>query len=298
MFKNWVLYLLSWLVCIIFYCAYQQWFAWIALLILLVLPLFSLLCSLPAMLSGSLTINAPEVVTTGDVCHVNLGCKCPFPTPLWRCSIQVEHPMTGKTWELANDGQLPTNHCGVRILHVEKARIYDYLGLFALPLRGAEQFSVTVRPQPIPMALPNSSKQGRALRWQGKPGGGYSENHELRLYRPGDSTQQIHWKLSAKTGRLILREPQIPVGSTVTLRLNRGTTPGEADRATGRLLYVSQQLLAQGLRLRILCQGTSLPANSPEELLRSVDALLAMPLSCEPATQSGGYWIGGDLHET
>ena len=35
MFKRWVIYLLSWLVCIIFYCAYQQWFAWIALLTLL-----------------------------------------------------------------------------------------------------------------------------------------------------------------------------------------------------------------------------------------------------------------------
>ena len=298
MFKNWVLYLLSWLVCIVFYCAYLQWFAWIALLTLLALPLFSLLCSLPAMLSGSLTINAPEVVTTGDVCHVKVDCKCVFPTPFWRCGIQVEHPMTDKSHPLAKDGQIPTNHCGVVILKVEKARIYDYLGLFAFPMRGVEQQTITIRPQPIPTALPGSAKQGRALRWQGKPGGGYSENHELRLYRPGDSVHQIHWKLSAKTGRLILREPQIPVGGTVTLRLSRGTTPAEADRAMGRLVFVAQQLLAQGICLRILCQGTCLLANTPEELLRSVDQLLAMPLSHEPVPTSGGYWIGGDLHET
>ena len=298
MFKNWVLYLLSWLVCIVFYCAYQQWFAWIALLTLLALPVFSLLCSLPAMISSSLTVNAPEVVTTGDVCHVKIDCKCNFPTPFWRCLIQVEHPMTGKAYPLPKDGQLPTSHCGVRILNVEKARIYDYLGLFALPLRGGDQHTITVRPRPVPMALPSAAKQGRALRWQGKPGGGYSENHELRLYRPGDSIQQIHWKLSAKTGRLILREPQIPVGGTVTLRLDRGTTPAEADRAAGRLLYVAQALLAQGIRLRILCQGSCFPVNSPEELFRSVDQLLALPLSHEPAVQAGGYWIGGDLYET
>lgn len=298
MFKRWVIYLLSWLVCIIFYCAYQQWFAWIALLTLLALPLFSLLCSLPAMLSSRLTIKSPEVVTTGDVCHAEIRCSGPFPTPLWRCNLQIKQPMTGEITPLPKNGQLPTDHCGVLILTAEKPRIYDYLGLFALPVRVVGQPAVTVRPQPIPMHLPGAAKQGRALRWQGKPGGGYSENHELRLYRPGDSIQQIHWKLSAKTGRLILREPQIPVGSTVTLRLDRGTTPAEADRAMGRLIFLSQQLLAQGIRLRILCQGACLPAASPEELIHSVDQLLSMPLCREAVTHSGDYWIGGELHET
>ncbi len=296
MFKNWVIYLLSWLVCIVFYCAYQQWFAWIALITLLALPVFSLLCSLPAMLSSSLTIDAPEVVTTGDVCHVKLGCKCPFPTPNWRCDVYVELPMTFDEHPLAKDGQLPTDHCGLRILHVDHTRIYDYLGLFSLPLRGGAARTVTVRPRPIVMPLP-STAQGHAIRWQGKPGGGYAENHELRLYRPGDSIQQIHWKLSAKTGRLILREPQIPVGGTLTVRLDPGSTPSEADRAMGRLLYVSQALLEQGIRLRILCQGLCLPVNNPNELIAAMDQLLAKPMRCESVSHSVGYWIGGEPDE-
>ncbi|MBR2633811.1 MAG: DUF58 domain-containing protein, partial [Lentisphaeria bacterium] len=40
-----------------------------------------------------------------------------------------------------------------------------------------------------------------------KPGGGYGENYEIRQYRPGDNLNQIHWKLSAKVGDLMLREP-------------------------------------------------------------------------------------------
>jgi hypothetical protein len=66
----------------------------------------------------------------------------------------------------------------------------------------------------------------------------------------------------------------------------------------GRLIFVSQQLLAQGIRLRILCQGACLPASSPEELIHSVDQLLSMPLCREAVTHSGDYWIGGELHET
>ena len=182
MFKNWVIYLLSWLACIVFYCAYQQWFAWIALLTLLALPVFSLLCSLIAMLSGCLTINAPEVVTTGDICHVQLGCKCSLPTPYWRCTIRVEHLMTGEVYPFPKDGHIPTEHCGMVVCHIEKARIYDYLGLVAFSLRGPEQFTVSIRPKPLTMPLPGAAKDGRALRWQGKPGGGYGENHHRDVW--------------------------------------------------------------------------------------------------------------------
>ena len=49
-----------------------------------------------------------------------------------------------------------------------------------------------------------------ARAWKPKSGGVCRRNHELRLYRPGDSLNQVHWKLTAKTGKWMIRQPMEP----------------------------------------------------------------------------------------
>lgn len=276
MFRRWVLYLLAWLGCVVFYCAYRQWFAWLVLIAVLALPVFSLVVSLPSMLLARLELDCPEVLTMGEELKLRPRCRSVLPLTLWRCHIRVERLADGWTAALKENEALPTVHCGVLRCTVEKARVYDCLGLFAVPLRGCEEKLVWIRPKPVQAPLPGRVNQQRTLRWRPKPGGGYSENHELRLYRPGDNIQQIHWKLSAKTGRLILREPQIPDNGELTLRLKLSQQAEKRDQVLGQLLYVGQQLLQRGIRFRVLCQGMCLHVHSPEGLLQSVDKLLAV----------------------
>ena len=56
-----------------------------------------------------------------------------------------------------------------------------------------------------------------AVRLQAKKGGGFSEFHENREYRPGDSVRDIHWKLSGKTDKLIVRQAMEPVQRRLVL---------------------------------------------------------------------------------
>jgi uncharacterized protein (DUF58 family) len=149
--------------------------------------------------------------------------------------------------------------------------------------------------QPIPKA------------WRPKPGGGYAENHELRLYRPGDNIQQIHWKLSSKTGKLILREPMEPIQGLFLLRLDLNGSPEVLDRKLGRLLWLGNQLLERELPFRIQAltgKGIlNLPVSREAQLLRALDRLL---LSCpavegslldRPELADWQYFIGGDANE-
>lgn len=63
-----------------------------------------------------------------------------------------------------------------------------------------------------------------------------SEVFEIRAYRPGDKTAQIHWKLSQKTDTLMLRQGSLPVKNALLLVLeapqgNQGSQAGRLARA-------------------------------------------------------------------
>lgn len=302
-----IVYLLVWAGCILFFWAYRQWFAWFTLVAVLMLPLFSLLVSLPGILTAQLEIHGPDAVSAGTPCVVELRCRSFLPAPPWKCTMTVERPMTGRRWRIKSGQRLPTDHCGALICTANKPKICDYLGLFSFPLRGAESLTVTVRPTPVPMSQPPQFSRYTARAWRPKRGGGFAENHELRLYRPGDSIQQIHWKLSAKTGKLILREPMEPEKGRVLLRLDLRGNETQLDQTLGRLLWLGSQLLEIGMVFQIQCLTAMgrecFPVASTQELNDTIDTLLLR----EPAVTGSildrneaaawQYYIGGGTDE-
>ena len=66
MIRRWCLYLAVMLGLIVFYIAYQKWMAWLLLLAVLWLPAFSLLVSLPAMLTVRLSAGPGGTRPTGS----------------------------------------------------------------------------------------------------------------------------------------------------------------------------------------------------------------------------------------
>ena len=65
---------------------------------------------------------------------------------------------------------------------------------------------------------------------QERPGADLTETFQIREYVPGDSMRQIHWKLSGKFDRLIVRDPALPITRNVLVFWERTGQSGSVKR--------------------------------------------------------------------
>lgn len=291
----------------VYYVASGEWIAWILLLTALGLPWVSLLLSLPAILGFQAAPAGADVLEQGEEAELWLLGSCAVPMPPFRGQLRVTSLFTGKSWRYEQDKGFPTGHCGGYRVTVEKARVCDYLGLFSFRARKTKEQLLLVRPRPQAVTNLVDPQRMEINSWAPKPGGGFSENHEHRPYRPGDNLNQLHWKLSAKVGSLILREPMEPVQGAVLLTLSLRGTPQTLDRKFGRLLYAGNYLLERELDFEIRAltgQGVlACHVDSPAALSKAVDRLLCTPLADQTDAWDDGqeaswqYHIGGDADE-
>ena len=301
------LYLTVLLSCLVFYFAYGQWLAWLLLVAVAAVPWFSLVLSIPAMLRFRVSAAGSDILAPGTETDLWLLGKCSLPMPPFKGKIRLRSMLTGQSWRYSVSKGFTPLHCGGICATVEKARICDYLGLFSFPAKLGDPKTILVRPQSVAVPTPPDLHRYIARSWKPKFGGGFAENHELRLYRPGDNLNQVHWKLSAKTDKLILREPIEPERGLVLLTLNLRGSDAELDRKFGRLLWLGIYLLEQSVPFEIraltgagmLCFSVA----DSSDLQKATDSLL-----CTPAAQSGDlrernfpaswqYHIGGEPDE-
>lgn len=293
MLRNWLVYLLGLAGALVFHIYYFGWYSWFVLVLAVALPWFSLLVSLLAMLRTRLRMDAPALLTRNEAAYVTLRAGNGFlPQPLCRFRLTITAVMTGERRSLRQSTQsqgswyvpLDTSHAGAYLCQVEKARVYDYLGLFRLPVRAPAPVETVIRPVPRePARLPNL-RHFLVRQLKPKPGGGFSEEHELRDYRPGDSMREIHWKLSVKTDRTIVREAQEPVRGLTLLTFDLRGTPDRVDATLEELLWLSQWLLRHDTPHQILwidptdCQMATASMEREEDLQPLLGRLLRAPL--------------------
>lgn len=249
-----IVYLAALSGCLVFYCVYREWFSWLILVAVALLPWFSLLLSLPAMLTATAGLRCPETVRVGVPVRTALQVQCKFPTPPVSSRIRLHNTLTGGRFVGLPGERIPTEHCGCMVISYDRLFVYDYLGLFCRRLRKGDSTSIYIEPKAVPAKAPLSFEGGTVSAWKPKPGGGFSENHDLRLYRPGDDLRGIHWKMSAKTRKLIYREPIEPVQKGYLLTMTLSGSPQELDKKLGQLLCLSQTLLAQQISHQVQCQ--------------------------------------------
>ncbi|MBQ9148190.1 MAG: DUF58 domain-containing protein [Oscillospiraceae bacterium] len=275
------LYLTALVCCLVFYIAYQGWVSWILLLTMLGIPWLSLLLSIPVLHHFRVEADGPSFVQMGQSAQAELWGLSHLPQPLFRGQIYLRRCITGEVWRYREREAIPTDHCGGIVVTAQKVRVCDYLGLFRFKVKRLREKTILVRPNPVPVADPPDLSRYLARSWRPKPGGGYAENHELRLYRPGDGLNQVHWKLTAKTGKLIIREPMEPSRGLMLLTMDLCGTPDEIDRKFGQLLWMSRYLLAQNLHHELhALTGSGLEAftiGTEADLTAAVDRLLTCP---------------------
>jgi len=301
------IYLTVLLGCGIFYIAYGQWLSFLILVCAAALPWLSLLLSLGAMVTFRVSPTGPDALEMGEGGELWLLGSCTYPMPPFRGRLLLRHCFTGRSLRYREGLEALSSHCGGYTVTAERVRICDYLGLFSFPVWKKDSKIIRIRPRPVAVPVTGELHRHMARRWKPKSGGGYAENHELRLYRPGDNLNQVHWKLSAKTGQLILREPMEPQKETRLLTMNLRGRPEELDRKLGRLLWLGNYLLEQEIpfEIRVLTGSGILhfSAAQPRDLETAVDTLLCQPVAAEGDIRQMEYaacWrfhIGGEPDE-
>lgn len=192
--------------------------------------------------------------------------------------------------------KLGSAHCGRVQIQVERLRLYDPFGLIGIRCKCNAAAHVTVQPrgfvQTIWVSADASCPDDSPVYSQQKPGYDLSEVWQLREYQPGDSPRQIHWKLSSKLDKMVIREPSLPVRRSVLVFWERTqkSTPAETDAQADVLISVCRTLLEDGISFTLAWNDWESGGCVMQEL-RSMDdfaALLPRLLSARPAEGASG----------
>ena len=291
------IYLTGLLMGAVFHNLYGQYLSYILLRFLILLPFVSLLVSLPAMLRVRVLLSASGASPRGEpaAARLKIDSRCILPVGCLSLTFIGENRFTGEAvkkqkfsyWGILKAEEnlaLPSDRCGVISCRLGRAWAWDYMGIFAIPVRRCDPATYVVLPmaqKPAPMP---ELDQDSAITLKPKPGGGYSEEHELRPYRRGDPLNVIHWKLSSKLDEPIVREPQLMQRKRIALSVSPSGKQQELESQLDQLLYLSTDLIESGIPHRI-CFGAHMEAYIKDK--NSLDEFLQTILSSQPDGSRG-----------
>lgn len=242
----------------LFQATNENYLAQFLLCLCVAMPLLSLALSLPSVVRCRLELSAlPAALERGEAGRWQLSVQTHSILPLARLTLRLtgENLLTGQrerrrlvlsgvTRHRPSTLSASCAHCGLLELRVDKARAFDYLGLFSLPVRLPPPARMVCRPVPIPAQPPRVPEgQGAHASTASASHAGPGEDYDLRPYRPGDPMRSVHWKLSSKWDELIVRERADTRVPLPLLTLDRFGPPEALDKLLDRLLGLSRALL-------------------------------------------------------
>lgn len=243
---------------LLFQVTNENYLAHFLLAVCIALPLLSLALSLPGMVKCRVALSpAPAALDRGEPGEWAVEVDIFGGLPLSRLTLRLttRNLLTGahtarklKLTGVAKRRPVcigaPTAHCGALELTADRLRVYDYLGLFSIPLKAPPPSRILCRPIPVRRAPvdvpegPRGAPSPRNTAWRG-PG----EDYELREYRPGDPMRTVHWKLSSKWDELIVREREETSVPLPLLTLDLFGEPDRLDKLLDRLTGLSRAML-------------------------------------------------------
>lgn len=203
-------------------------------LILLALPflLSTRTLDVRAILPKDRVVAGTPVTTQMMVANVGRGVSLPtqINLPIGPKIVDVAIPFlrAGHTFNQTLD--LPAEKRGVITVGPPGATRSSPVGIFARETSWGEAADLYVYPQTV--RLP-SSEIGLLRDLEGEPSARLVNDdlsfHAIREYAPGDSQRHIHWKSTAKTGQLMVRQYEETVRSQMALVLdtNENSYPDE-----------------------------------------------------------------------
>ena len=120
--------------------------------------------------------------------------------------------------------EISSVHIGNIDFLLKKAVFYDYFSMFRFSKRINITKVVPIYPESVPVSVevrPNNFFLGEADKFSKvKAGDDPSEVFNIREYIQGDKLNKIHWKLTSKTDKYMVKEYSLPVSDNIFIYLD------------------------------------------------------------------------------
>lgn len=124
------------------------------------------------------------------------------------------------------------------------------------------------------------------------------ELHSLRALRPGDDPRRIHWKQSARTGRLIFMEREAEENRRISIVLDNSLDLSDGGRAQERLekrigeaAFTALEYLKSDYQVELITRTTRIPfgngSRQRKRVLKALAMLEAAPPNARPLSADG-----------
>lgn len=254
-----IIYIALLILAAVLHYAYGQYVTYYMVIFLLLLPIVSLLVSLPSALSVKLSLEGGGEVCRGRKSTVRLTAKRSSFMPPESIIVKVEarNKFTGGvvsrqrvkmkgSWDKATEFSPDTSELGMIKYRIKRAIVFERLGIIPIPVKRGGTASVTVLPdREKPVPEPHLIERSVGI-LKPKPQS-FSEEHELRPYRDGDPMNLVHWKLTRKTGDIIVREPQESTRRKIALVADLPEEYEKHRSILEQLQYIHDGLAANGI---------------------------------------------------
>jgi uncharacterized protein (DUF58 family) len=147
-----------------------------------------------------------------------------------------------------------------------------------------ETTEITIVPRPIPVSieLPVAAGWGISEAESGQTRGAGIEPRGIREYSHGDSLRHVHWRSTARTGRLLVKEFEAGTHAAAAFlfQRTRGTdlasdSIGSLDMMCGHVLFLADMFIQQGARVELPGLDNAASHLLPTERIREISELLA-----------------------
>lgn len=155
--------------------------------------------------------------------------------------------------------ELTSQFAGCIETRIESFVVYDLFHLFYLKNCTVRDSGVVAYPTPVlaPDEEIYSCVDGFPKENESKQRGTeYNPDYEIREYIPGDELKNIHWKLTAKQNKLMVRERLKAGKQKINLLLPLGDKQQENDDLMDALCYLGQLFLEKEYPVQLFWCGT------------------------------------------
>lgn len=261
MFRNQVLYLMVLLEIVLLCILYRAYHPVFLLYAALVFPLFLVLQLFISAHFVKVFFPQERLIITrdsGEEIFIRIQKSAFFPTG----AVQIKGNINGRKYVtnvyLKGNCQGKVNfpvdvsQYGIYTIKADKIILYDMMRLFHKRLDRGREISVIVVPKVYPVTVPwdyeENLYEAESDRYSEKePGDDPSQIFDIRDYQDGDRISRIHWKLSMKLNRVMVKEysKQLPDGVDFYVDIEHGKACMDVLFSLG-LFFIEQ-----GLAVRI-----------------------------------------------